>query len=423
MLDEADEMLTMGFKDDLESILSSTPDSRRTFLFSATMTKTVQQLANQYMHDDVLIKVEGSNRGVDNIEHIYHLVHERNRYPALKRVVDLVPDVYGIVFCRTRQDCKNVAGKLMQDGYNADALHGDLSQAQRDYVMQRFRENQLQLLVATDVAARGIDVNDLTHVINYNLPDEAEAYIHRSGRTGRAGKKGISVSIINMKEKGKLRNVEKAVKVKFTQMPVPAGIEICERQLMHFMDKIQSVQVDSEQIDKYLPAIYEKLEHLNREELIQHFVTAEFNRFLSYYQHAEDVNVAKDDNRKQGKRSVDVDFVRVFINCGKNQRLDALALIKLINRTTRDKVDIGKIDIQRNFSFFEIDGQFSKKIIKKLNKMKFEGIALEVGVAEGVEKKRKRGKRKSKHSEDNLSFYAKKNKNKKSRKKRKGKKR
>lgn len=389
ILDEADEMLTMGFKEEIETIIAATPETRRTILFSATMPKDIARLASKYMHDEIEVKAGGSNKSASNVTHLYHMVHEKHRYQVLKRIVDMVPDVYGIVFCRTRQDCKNIADKLMADGYNADALHGDLTQAQRDYVMNRFRSKSLQLLVATDVAARGIDVNNLTHVINYNLPEDPEAYIHRSGRTGRAGKTGISYSIINMKESGKLRSIEKLSKTKFEMVPVPNGSEICEKQLMHLIDRVKAIDVESNEIEPFLPAIYEKLASLDREQLIQHFVSTEFNRFLSYYQNAPDLNVSRKD-RKSVEIQSNTAFTRLFVNTGRNQNLDVTTLIQLINRCSRKKVTIGKIDLQRNFSFFEVPNDMAEQIIKKLTGHQFEGNKLEVGVAEGMPKQRTR---------------------------------
>jgi ATP-dependent RNA helicase DeaD len=278
VLDEADEMLNMGFKEDLDTILSETPQKRQTLLFSATMPREIAEIASKYMQDPIEISVGKRNAGAENVRHEYYMVHARDRYLALKRIVDVSPSVYGIVFCRTRQETKDVADKLMQDGYNADALHGDLSQAQRDYVMNRFRIKNLQLLVATDVAARGLDVNDLTHIINYNLPDDLEVYIHRSGRTGRAGKSGVAVSIIHTRETGRIKDLERMTRKPFERKKVPGGKEICEKQLFNLVDRVENTEVDP-QIEQYLPVIYKKLEWLSREELIKHFVSVEFNRF------------------------------------------------------------------------------------------------------------------------------------------------
>ena len=291
VLDEADEMLNMGFKDDLDSILAKTPKGRQSMLFSATMPKEIASIARKYMKDAEEISVGKRNTGAENVQHHYYVVQASNRYLALKRIADYYPNIYGIVFCRTRRETKEVAEKLMQDGYNADALHGDLSQAQRDHVMGRFRQKHLQILVATDVAARGLDVNDLSHIINYNIPEELEAYIHRSGRTGRAGKHGISISIIHGREGSKIGQLEKKVGKEFLQQQVPAGKEICEKQLFNLIDKVEWVEVDESTIEEYLDIIYKKLAWLPREELIKRFVSVEFNRFLSYYKDAVDLNV------------------------------------------------------------------------------------------------------------------------------------
>ncbi|HQO47906.1 MAG TPA: DEAD/DEAH box helicase, partial [Paludibacteraceae bacterium] len=278
VLDEADEMLDMGFKEDLETILESVPDNRRTLLFSATMPNEIARIAKRYMHEATEIAIGTRNAGAENVEHIYYMVQAVNRYLALKRIVDMNPDIYGIVFCRTRQETKEVAEKLMRDGYNADALHGDLSQAQRDTVMNKFRIRNLQILVATDVAARGLDVSDLTHVINYNLPDDVEVYTHRSGRTGRANKKGVSVSIIHTRERNRIREIERMIKKEFKQMPVPNGMDICKRQLFHLIDKMEHVTVNDEQISPFMEQIFSKLQYLSKEDLLTRFVSLEFNR-------------------------------------------------------------------------------------------------------------------------------------------------
>lgn len=297
VLDEADEMLNMGFKEELNAILDEVPKERRTLLFSATMPKEVAAIAANYMKEKVEITIGTKNAGSENVRHLYYVVHATDRYFALKRVVDYSPDIYGIIFCRTRHETKEVAEKLMKDGYSADALHGDLSQSQRDYVMQRFRLKNIQMLVATDVAARGLDVDDLTHVINYNLPDEMEIYLHRSGRTGRAGKSGISVSIIISKERSKIPMIEKLIHKKFEYKTVPGGKEICEKQLFSLVDKMENVEVNDKDIEDFLAVIYKKLEWLSREELIKRFVSAEFNRFLNYYKNAPDLNVVDHGNR------------------------------------------------------------------------------------------------------------------------------
>jgi ATP-dependent RNA helicase DeaD len=379
ILDEADEMLNMGFKEDLDTILAETPAGRQTLLFSATMPKEIKEIASKYMKNPEEISVGKRNAGAENVSHEYYVVHARDRYLALKRIVDMNPFIYGIVFCRTRIETKEVADKLMQDGYNADALHGDLSQAQRDYVMNRFRIKNLQLLVATDVAARGLDVNDLTHIINYNLPDELDVYVHRSGRTGRAGKSGVAVSILHTKEVGKIRDLERLTRKSFEFKKVPGGSEICEKQLLNLVDRVENTVVDDSQIEQYLPAIYSKLSHLTREDLIQHFVSVEFNRFLEYYKDAPDINVSAKDKRSSRDDRSSKSYSRFFINLGANNGLDAGTLISLINKNSRgQRIEIGKIDIMKKFSFFEIDKRSEDEVKTALNNAVFKGISVSI---------------------------------------------
>lgn len=400
VLDEADEMLTMGFKEDLNSILEKTPETKQTLLFSATMPAGIIKISGKFMKDPVEITAGNRNTGAENVKHIYYEVQARDRYEALKRIADMNPKIYGIIFCRTRRETKEIADKLIQDGYNADALHGDLSQAQRDSVMNKFRTKHLQLLVATDVAARGLDVNDLTHIINYNLPDENEVYIHRSGRTGRAGKSGISLSILHMREKHKLRDVEKMIGHKFEKKLVPSGKEICGKQLFNLVEKVEKVEIDESQIDPFLDIIYKKLEWLSREDLIKKFVSVEFNRFLSYYKGAKDLNKRHDSRESRGSRSdkasrgdrssrqkkdrrsrnenqAEAGFSRLFINAGSNNGLSPTSLIGLINEQTRERnIDIGRIEIMKNFSFFEVETTFEKKILSSLHKANFNDVSL-----------------------------------------------
>ncbi|MDG2266480.1 MAG: DEAD/DEAH box helicase, partial [Candidatus Marinimicrobia bacterium] len=290
ILDEADEMLSMGFKEDLEAIIQQTPKTKQILLFSATMTPKVIGVTKKYMKKSLEIAVARVNRAADNVEHIFYVVKPRDRYEVVKRIADMNPDIYGIVFCRTRRETKDIAIKLMNDHYNADTIHGDLSQSERDDVMSRFRKGQLQILVATDVAARGLDVEDLTHVINYNLPDDDEIYIHRSGRTGRAGKKGVSVAIIHGRNMRKLKDIERTSGISFNKKDVPNGLDICKKRLYALIDKIEKVDVNEEQIEPFLPYIYDKLNWLDREKLIKHFVSTEFNRYLSYYKDSKDIN-------------------------------------------------------------------------------------------------------------------------------------
>lgn len=402
VLDESDEMLSMGFKDDLDAILANTPAHKRTFLFSATMPAEMIAIAEKYMHNAVEISVGKKNEGADNVQHQFYMVHAKDRYDALKRICDYYPKIYGIVFCRTRQETKDIADKLMQDGYNADALHGELSQAQRDFVMQRFRIKQLQILVATDVAARGLDVNNLSHVIHYNLPDDPEVYIHRSGRTGRAGKKGISLSIIHLRERSKLHFIEKKINKKFDQKPVPSGPDICEKQLYHLVDNMEKTEVNETQIEQYLPKIYKKLEWLSREELIQRMVSVEFNHFLAYYKDARDLNAgvqtsSREDKwsgrdrerggkfeRSQGdepsRRSQSSgSFARISFNIGKNENVSPKLLINLINKQLPNRsIRIGSIDLYKTNSVVEVDKKYQREVVEAFKKARYKGMKLEV---------------------------------------------
>ena len=298
VLDEADEMLNMGFKEDLDTILSSTPKSKQSLLFSATMPKEVLRISKNYMSNPNKIEVAKRNQGADNVEHFYYMVNARDKYQALRRICDINPEIYGIVFCRTRRETKEIADKLMQDKYNADSLHGDLSQAQRDHVMNRFRKGHLQLLVATDVAARGIDINELSHVINYNLPDDNEVYIHRSGRTGRAGNKGVSLIIAHSRDGRKIKAIEKMINKELILKQVPSGNEICQVQLMKLIEKVVNTEINPE-ITDYIIEIEKKLKHLKKSDIIKHFVSVEFNRFLSFYKNSTDLNIKEKTNSYQ----------------------------------------------------------------------------------------------------------------------------
>ena len=393
ILDEADEMLTMGFKEEMDAILSTTPKEKQTLLFSATMPTEIAAMKANYLHDAIEISVGKRNAGAENVEHHYYMVHAKDKYETLKRIADNYPDCYAIVFCRTRMETRDVAEQFMADGYNADALHGDLSQAQRDQVMARFRGKQLQMLVATDVAARGLDVTELTHVINYSLPDDHEVYIHRSGRTGRAGKSGISVSIINLKETGRLKQIEKIARKKFDRKMVPGGDEICEKQLFHLINRVQNVEINNTQIEKYLPQILEKFEGMSQNDIIKHFVSLEFNQLLDYYKNSRDLNVraeAPRDSFQRNDRNSDrggdrLNFTRLFINAGKKQNLNASGLIGLINEySNRKSIEIGKIDIQRKFSFFEIDSTYEKDLVKAMNNAVIEGHVISIGKVEST---------------------------------------
>ncbi len=411
VLDEADEMLTMGFKEDLEMILGQTPKQKQTLLFSATMSKKVILITNKYMTNPVEVSVAPMNLGAQNVEHLYYMVHIKDRYEAIKRVADSNPNIYGIVFCRTRRETKEVANKLMQDNYNADTLHGELTQAQRDEVMGRFRKRNIQLLVATDVAARGLDVNDLTHVINYNLPDEPEVYIHRSGRTGRAGKKGISIAIIHTREMGRIREIERKGSISFNKQTIPNGLEICKTRLLTLIDKVKNVDVNEDQISPFLPEIYEKLEYLDRKNLVKHFVSAEFNRYLSYYKNSRDINVS--DHRNEGRnkklrqdvsqKRKDNSFNGFLLNIGFRDQLKPARLIGLVNDCIGSKkAIIGSIKIMKNQSIIEIEDRWSALFQKGVKGKSFEGQKIKVQLvdkgklSEDIKKVYKGGKRKDK---------------------------
>ncbi|AUC84476.1 DEAD/DEAH box helicase [Polaribacter sp. ALD11] len=382
VLDEADEMLNMGFKDELDKVLEATPETKQTLLFSATFPREVESIARNYMTNPVEITSGQKNQGSDNVSHEYYSVTERTRYPALKRIADLNPDIYAIIFCRTRRETQEVADNLIKDGYSADALHGDLSQGQRDSVMGKFRKKTIQILVATDVAARGLDVTELTHVINHKLPDQIENYTHRSGRTGRAGNKGISIVLVNGKEKGKLRPIEKIIQKKFVEAKVPSGKDICQNQLMSLIDKVVNIEVNESQINEFLPSIYEKLETLDREQLIQRFVSLEFNTMLAYYENAKDLNdLSSRDNSRA--RTENENMTRFFINIGRKDNLNPGKLIGLINeQNIGDKVEIGSIDILDTFSFFEIDKNFEDKTLEAFssNQPDFDGRSVNIEI-------------------------------------------
>jgi ATP-dependent RNA helicase DeaD len=408
VLDEADEMLNMGFRDDLESILRETPKNKNTLLFSATMPQEVLAIANRYMHKPVEITIGKRNVGAENINHVCYMIHAKDRYLALKRIADYNPDIYGIIFCRTRIETQEVADQLLQDGYNADALHGDLSQLQRDAVMNKFRIKHLKLLVATDVAARGLDVDNLTHIINYNLPDETDLYIHRSGRTGRAGKAGTSIIIANLKEKFKLHQIEKKLNKKFVYHPVPLGKDICEKQLFHLVDKIEKVEVDDTNIETYLPEIYRKLEWLDREELIKKFVSVEFNRFLDYYKNTPDLNIPLEEKRSYKRRTSSAGFTRFFINLGRTDELKPVTLMDMISEFTGVRnIEIGDIEILQNFSFFEADSNYAEVIMKSFEnkKLRKRQIAVEVAASKRTEGRKENWKDRKPKSSDRKPFH------------------
>ncbi len=358
VLDEADEMLNMGFKEDLDTILSQTPEEKNTWLFSATMPDEVLRISKSYMVNPIEITTGTKNSGNDNIEHVYYIVHARDKYAALKRIADSNPDIFAIVFCRTRIETQEISDALIKDGYGADALHGDLSQSQRDHVMKRYRSRSLQMLVATDVAARGIDVNDVTHVINYNLPDEIENYTHRSGRTARAGKQGVSIAIINMKEVGKIKIIERIIKKKFIQGKLPTGFEACEKQLFSLVKKIHNVEVKESAIEAYMPKIYDELKDLSKEDIIKRFVSTEFNRFLDYYKNAPDLNASPGRERSSVPGAT-----KLFINLGELDRLDKTTMKEYISEVSGVSLDqILDVEVKSSFSFIEVKSEAAEII-------------------------------------------------------------
>lgn len=403
VLDEADEMLQMGFTDSIDEILSHVPDNRSMLLFSATMPKEIEKITRKYMREPMEIIVGRKNEGAQNVKHGYYLVHAKDKYLALKRVVDYYPNIYGIVFCRTRKETQEIAEKLIKDGYDADTIHGDLSQAQRDYVMNKFRNRNLQLLVATDVAARGLDVDDITHVINYGLPDDFEVYAHRSGRTGRVGKTGTSISIIHLRERGKVRQIEKMINKTFEQREIPKGDDICEKQLFNFVDQIEKVKVNEEEISRLLPSIFKKLEWLEKEDIIKRIVSLEFNRIIEYYQQAEEIEQPTDrggdrsdrgsrNERVRGKRNdgkesggprkAEKGYSRFFINLGRMDGANPANLMGFINDFVPGKVRVGRIDLMKNFSFFEVPEESTKQVLKSFNGVMVEDRKIVVELAD-----------------------------------------
>ena len=422
ILDEADEMLNMGFYEDIKDILSYTPKDKSTWLFSATMPKEVEVIAKRFMHDPAGITVGTRNTGVDTVMHEYYLVGGRNRYEALKRLADANPGIFSVVFCRTKRDTQKVAEYLIEDGYNAGALHGDLSQNQRDLVMGAFRKKKIQLLVATDVAARGIDVDDITHVINYQLPDEIETYTHRSGRTGRAGKSGVSMVIITRSELNKIKKIEHKINQKFVAKSIPSGMEICEIQLYHLASKIKNTEVD-EEISGYLPAIKDVLEGLDREELIKKIVSVEFGRFYSYYQNKPDLNSDAPSAGRQVSGS-DKGSTRFFINIGERDGYDWKSLKDLLRkRLELEKDDLHRVDVKGTFSFFNADSSLNQLILESLQSFKLNGRTVNIEISNNPESRRgdRKRNRKGKNSGGSKG-YKQRNKGKKQRSGRSGKK-
>ena len=403
VLDEADEMLNMGFQEDIDSILSTTPEDKKTWLFSATMPSEVRRIAKKYMTDPFELTMGEKNTGNVNIEHEYYIVRARDKYAAFKRIVDFNPEIFGIVFCRTKIETQEIAESLIKDGYNADALHGDLSQQQRDKVMKRYRERSLQLLIATDVAARGIDVNDVTHVINYSLPDEIENYTHRSGRTARAGKTGVSIAIINSKELGKIRQIERTIGKKFIKAEIPNGFDVCEKQLFAIVHKVHSVVVNDTQIEQYLPRIMEEFKDLTKEDVIKRFASIEFNSFLEYYKNAPDLNAPLDDRAVRGEFSSDraprggdggaSDYTRLFINLGSVDEFNRGDLLGYICNTAKiSGRTVGKIDVKGVFSFFEVPKADVDKVMTEFKDAEFKGRPVRIEISgEGTSDSRSGG--------------------------------
>jgi len=397
VLDEADEMLNMGFLDSINDILSHVPEGRKMLMFSATMPDEIASIAKKYMNDPVEFVVGTRNEGAANVRHIYYMVNARDKYLALKRIADDSPNIYAIIFCRTRRDTQEVADKLIHDGYNADALHGDLSQQQRDIVMNKFRDRVITMLVATDVAARGLDVDDLTHVINYGLPEDTAVYTHRSGRTGRAGKTGVSVAIIHSREKGRLREIENMIGKKFERRDVPTPQHIIEHQLYFLADKIERVKVDEEEIGLYLPGVIRKLEWLSGEDLLKRVLSLEFNRLIEYYKDAPAIDIiddkpSKERKEKKGKeprsekdkdrRTAGKGMARLYVNLGKNNGFYAGNLIEMLNHTVPGKrVDVGRIDLLPGYSLFDVSVHDARRVVEALTGNDFLGQRIHCEVA------------------------------------------
>ena len=444
VLDEADEMLNMGFTDSINRILEDVPRDRNTLLFSATMSKEIARIAKNYLTDPHEIVIGNKNEGSKNVNHVYYMVHAKDKYLALKRIADYYPNIYGIIFCRTRMETQEIADKLIQDGYNADALHGELSQQQRDLTMQKFRKRRIQLLVATDVAARGLDVDDLTHVINYGLPDDTENYTHRSGRTGRAGKRGTSIAIINLRERGRMHDIEKAIGKEFVKGIIPTGKEICEKQLWKVIDDIEKTEVKEDDIAEFLPAIYRKLDWLDKEDIIRRVVTREFGRFVEYYSNAPEPEPVVEkgkgsplnstrggaskgrDGRKPplredggGRtRKAEQGYARFFVNRGKRDGFYVKQIMDMVNRHVRnERIEMGRIDLMQNFSFFEVPEKQADTVLRALSHAHVNGQHVivelagdETNVKEGDSKPRGKKGRKADEYTDSFAPFEKKNK-------------
>lgn len=415
ILDEADEMLNMGFVDDINDILSHVPEDRKMLLFSATMPPEIAKIAAKYMKNPEEFVIGTKNTGAENVRHIYYMVHAKDKYLALKRIADDNPNIYGIIFCRTRKETQEIADKLIQDGYNADSLHGELSQAQRDMVMKKFRDRVLRLLVATDVAARGLDVSDLTHVINYGLPDDIATYTHRSGRTGRAGKTGISIAIIHSRERGKLKDIEKRIGKTFERQEVPTPEHIIEKQLYNLADKLEKVKVDDEEIAKYLPGVSRKLSWLSEEDLLKRVVSLEFNRLLDYYKDAPTIDFIDDKPQKKerkniktpktaaekDRRTADRGMARIYVNAGKNDGFFAGNLIDILNHAIHgQRVDVGRIDLMPGYSLFDVKKADARRVVEGLTGVDFVGHKLHAEIADPEKDYSRASSRRKKERQD-----------------------
>ena len=406
VLDEADEMLNMGFTESIERILSSVPSERHLLLFSATMPREVATIAKRYLNKPKEITIGNKNEGNANIKHVHYMVSAKHKYLALKRIADYYPNIYGIVFCRTRKETQEIADALIKDGYNADALHGELSQAQRDYVMQKFRIRALQILVATDVAARGLDVNDLTHVIHYGLPDDIASFTHRSGRTARAGKTGLSIAICHSRERAKLRDIEKIIGSKIERVAMPSGKDICEKQLFNLADRLERVDITEDAtLEAIFPTIMHKLDWLDKEELLRRLMLMEFRRLLDYYEEVEDIDEVGDSSRERGEsdkkkrtREAEEGMTRLFINFGKMDRMYPNKLIELINKCVPGRVAIGKIDLMARFSFFEVAKEDAADVVEALSQYEVDGRRIVVDYAEKAGNEGRSSKKRSEGS-------------------------
>jgi len=402
VMDEADEMLNMGFSESIDAILAEVPVSRNMLLFSATMPAEIARITGKYMKKPREIVIGNKNESTANVNHIYYMVNAKDKYLTLKRIADFYPSIYGIIFCRTKIETQEIADKLIRDGYNADSLHGDLSQQQRDSVMNKFRLRNIQLLVATDVAARGLDVSDLTHIINFSLPDDPDSYTHRSGRTGRAGKTGTSISIVHMKEKGKIRQIERTINKTFVPAQMPTGKEICEKQIFHFIDKIEKVSVDEAEIENILPSVYRKLDWLDKEDLIKRMVSQELDRLIDYYKGAEEIRTLDEKSKKDSpytekREGTEPGFKKLFIGLGKMDGITPKNLMDLINSYVEGRVQIGRIDFFTRYSLFDIEETASKRVVQALRELDFLGRQVKVDFA--TEEQMSRGGEKTERTE------------------------